>query len=269
MEHWNLSNEDSLFKTAYEQYRHYFSSGEIKPQFAPYGQIRSGAITPLELMTYYGFLTEHAQGVANEINNLYYRIAQLSAWRKVLEHYGETEKLILLLEFIDPIANMAIGLPFVMRSRFIYSISHLSHQANLILDPNWEESELPADKDINFKKMDKIATGQEGYSDFLKSFNQLNDDDFVSITRDYRNKNQHRFPPKFEVGHTEFIARNFKNEKGYTSYTMTSKEPLKLLDLQSHLIRQFDVAMECYKKYDKIICVQLTELHLRLKSADK
>lgn len=259
MKYWNLPGEDSLFKVAYDKYRLFFSNGEIEPKFAPYGAIREGAVVPMELSIYYLFLAEHSQGVANEINNLYYRIAQLSAWDKALREYDGEEKLLLLLEFVDPIANFAIGLPYVIRSRFIYTLSHLSHQANLILDPTWAESELPAETSINFQTMEKTAARWQGYIDFLICFKQLNDNNFSAHTRNYRNKNQHQYPPRVEMGDTEFITRSRKDTN--SMYTVTSKEPLGLLDIHPHLLKQFDVAMECYKLYDKIVCNQLAQLH--------
>ena len=259
MKYWNLPNEDYLFKVAYEKYRQFFSNGEIEPKFAPYGNIRKGAVIPLELVNYYSLLAEHSCGVANEINNLYYRTAQLSAWEKVLKEYNGEEKLLLLLEFVEPIANLAIGLPYVIRSRFIYSLSHLSHQANLILDSTWSESKLPSDGEINFKTMELTTSRCRDYTDFLIYFKKLNDSNFSFHTKNYRNNNQHRYPPRVEMGHSEFITRNQEDEN--KMYTMTSKEPLRILDIQSHLLKQFDVAIECYKLYDKIVCNQLAQLH--------
>jgi hypothetical protein len=259
MEYWNLPHENNLFMIAYEKYRSFFSDGEIKPKFAPYGKIPEGAIIPLELGTYYFLLAEHSQGIANEINNLYYRIAQFSAWDKVLREYDHEEKLLLLLEFFDPIANLAIGLPYVIRSRFIYSLSHLSHQANLVLEPAWDESKLPLDREINFNTMRLTTEGWQGYTDFLMCFRELNNEEFSAVTRNYRNSNQHRYPPRVEVGHTEFVTRNPKDTNNM--YAITSKEPLKISNILPLLLKQYYISMNCYNLYDKIICNQLAQMH--------
>ncbi|MFZ2725855.1 MAG: hypothetical protein WAX77_06375 [Methylococcaceae bacterium] len=255
MDYWNLDYEDQLFKTAYEKYRYHFSTGEIKPIFAPYSEVYPWSNMSFELYNYYLFLKISHQPIANEINRLYYRLAQISAWDKTLKDYPiSEEKHLLLLEFVKPITDSAIELPFVLRSRFIYFLSHLSHQANLLTNNDWDETKLPEDKNIDFKIMQRMSKNWGGYNKFISYFNQINNDEFIDTTKNYRNKNQHRLPPNLEEGYSTFINR--VNEE-YIKYVIIPEQPVKLINVQMQLIKQFNIAMECYKKYDEVICNQL------------
>ena len=62
---------------------------------------------------------------------------------------NEEEKIYLLLEFIEPLAIIALNLPYAIWNRFIFSLSHICHQANRIKFPNWKDN-LPEDQFINF-----------------------------------------------------------------------------------------------------------------------
>lgn len=109
----------------------------------------------------------------------------------------------------------------------------------------------------------KLTTeGWQGYTDFLMCFRELNNEEFSTVTRNYRDSNQHRYPPRVEMGHTEFVTRNRKDKNNM--YAITSKEPLRILDILPFLLKQYDISMNCYKLYDKIICNQLVQMHSNL-----
>lgn len=57
--------------------------------------------------------------------------ARLSAWRDVVNKLDDKGKFDVAIEFVEPLATIALNLPYVIRSRFIFATAHLSHQAGM------------------------------------------------------------------------------------------------------------------------------------------
>jgi hypothetical protein len=97
-------------------------------------------------IAYSQMLQEHSRAIANSINQLQRLTLSLKAWDQILQPIEcEQHKFHIITEFVDPSATVAINLPYVIRSRFIYSTAHLSHQANQSRTVDWKD-DFPLDK---------------------------------------------------------------------------------------------------------------------------
>ena len=109
-----------------------------------------------------------------------------------------------MFEFVDPIAVLAANLPQVVRSRFIFAIVQLSHQANKAFDKvNWKD-DLPNDKDINYEHVKKYAARWNAFPGMEVALNKLFSEAHKLKTNNYRNKYHHRFPPQEPARHFSF-----------------------------------------------------------------
>lgn len=129
---------------------------------APYHWYKLPDPIPGLWMPYSLMLDEHSRELANSINELQRYITSIKAWRGVIDNKNDNEKFEIVIEFVSPIATLAINLPYVIRSRFIYSVAHLCHQANQVKQKNWVD-DLPLDNEIYFDVADKYSSLWKSY----------------------------------------------------------------------------------------------------------
>lgn len=243
-------DETNLLLTAFEKYRKAYVEDALNLELAQYGHIA----TPNDL-PYGEMLQEQPTTLANEINRFSHHIEQLAAWSRILPEYPDEARLVLLGEFVEATANVAIGTPYALRSRFIFCASHASHQANLLIREGWLESRLPADKKIDRTVLSSVAENWNGFTKLLDQIDQLGTNEFLAATNDYRHKYNHRLPARFELGLTQFVTRTLCD--GKASYGIGFVRPLELSKLVPTLVHEHKVAMACFEAYSNLLREQL------------
>ena len=116
-------------------------------------------------MPYSQMLDEFTREIAKSINQLSDYASRLRAWSGIVAPLTDQEKLDLTHEFIEPIATLAMNLPFVVRSRFIFAAAHLCHQASRSMDAAWRD-DFPLDKEIQFDAADRYGAAWRNYGRF-------------------------------------------------------------------------------------------------------
>src|SRR5712692_6336429 len=163
---------------------------------------------PPQWLVYNLMLSEHSSELANFINELLRHIKSLEAWKDVIDGKNDDdEKCEIIIEFVSPIATLAINMPYVIRSRFIYSVAHLCHQANQTKQINWVD-DLPLDNEIYFETADKFCALWKRYKKLKLSLEKISNKKFQSDTYDFRHKYHHRYSPSIEIGLTGLVTRN-------------------------------------------------------------
>lgn len=214
---------------------------------------------PICWMAYDTFLEEHARELANSINEFRRYIVSLSVWEKVIDGLDQEEKHQILIWFISPIATIAINMPYIIRSRFIYSISHLSHQANRLKSNSWVD-DLPIDEEIYFKEADKYGKPWNKYAATKLSIEKIANKSYAEGTKNFRNKYNHRYSPKIEIGITGLVERMVK-EDGKVSYGFGQTDPLMLIDIIPLLRKQHEICFEAFKRYQDLVREQIVEIN--------
>lgn len=203
---------------------------------------------PMELMAYSQMLSDHSQEISNSINELYRYIVNLKVWNQIITNLDNDFKHELIIEMIDPFATLSINLVYVIRSRFIYSAAHLCHQANMVKFREEWKDDLPDDEEIYFQQADLVGSPWKEYKKLKIALEKIGNKKFTESTKDFRNKYNHRYSPRIELGHTEFVKR--KVGVGRVSYGMGYTEPLTLALLVPLLSDQYNIfltALACYK----------------------
>jgi len=210
---------------------------------------------PIELMAYAQMLSEHTQELSNSTNELYRYIVNLSSWEKVTKSLDKDFKYELLLEHVDPFATLSINLIYAIRSKFIFSITQLCHQANMVKFKRKWKDDLPNDEEIYFKHADIVGASWKEYKKLKWSIEKVGNKKFNEATKYFRNKYNHRYCPGIELGHTEFVKRRV--EDGKVSYGMGYTKPLTLALLIPVLTEQYQLILSVYEYYKKLIYAQI------------
>lgn len=210
---------------------------------------------PIVLMAYSQMLSEHSQELSNSINKLYHYIVNLSSWEKVISIIDEDFKYELLFEHIDPFATLALNSIYAIRSKFIFSVAQLCHQANMIKCRGYWKDDLPNDEKICFEHANIVGKHWKEYKKLKLCIKKVGNKRFNETTKYFRNKYNHRYSPEIEFGHTEFIRR--KIEEGGVSYRIGYTEPLSLALLIPVLTKQYQLILYVYDQYKKLIYEQI------------
>jgi len=248
----NLTEETAVLIDAYTRFRRAHEGDCEQRNLAPYNQVSFPTKIPMHLAMFRDMAREFLRELANELNRFDRHIQQLSIWSDIYPSYDVDEQMSLMMEFIEPLATIAFGQPATLRGRFIYCMSHTSHQANLFAVESWNESRLPRDEAIKFKDMRNCSDYWSQFQNFMMAFRDLDDEAWKDSSKGFRNKYHHRIPPRFEVGHTQFVTREFESA-GKVSYGFGFCEPLPLKDYIGLLRGQHSVAMSCFDSYSNML----------------
>ena len=233
--------------------------GSIFP-LAPYNWYELKETLPIKWMAYRQFLQEHARELANTINEFGQHIVSLLAWEKVLKGLTEEERHHIVIEFVSPLATLVLNMPYVIRSRFFYSVAHLSCQANQSKQKPWVD-DLPINKDIYSDASDKYGKpwGKK-YTKLKKALEKIANKCYEEATHNFRNKYNHRYSPRIELGLTELVTRTVDGN-GRVSYRLGQTDPLMLKDIIPLLKTRHSLCLSAFEKYQALINEQVTEIN--------
>jgi hypothetical protein len=242
---------------AYEQFlliRANISMQVTQDRIAPYDWYKlPDKLSPL-WMAFTFMLDEHSRGISNSINEFLRYIDNLEAWGNIIKVKNDNEKFEIIIEFIAPITTLAINMPYVIRSRFIYSVVHLCHQSNFIKGITWE-SDIPIENEICFNVASKYCSKWINYGKLKKSLETIANNKYKIETKDFRNKYNHRYTLGIEFGKTEFIKRI-----GKSRYALGHTDPLKIEELLPVLTGQHIKCLNALKEYKQLVEEQISAI---------
>lgn len=242
-----------------EEYQHYLTAREhLLPLSAWVEYDWAAPQDPLYItyLAYSQMLNEHPREIANSINQLQRLTLSLKAWDQRLRLVNdEQHKLNIICEFVDPISIVAINLPYVIRSRFIYSTTHLSHQANQSRCTDWKD-DLTLDSEIYFEHADKYGAYWRSYNALKLALEKISSGNYIEATINFRHKYNHRYSPKIEIGLTGLVTRHV-NKPDQVTYCFGYTEPLKLSNVVSALEKQHECCLKAFSRYKSLIKEQV------------
>jgi hypothetical protein len=229
----------------YQKYRDAFDA--IPPTGRPMPYDWSNLPSPLGIqwMAYGLILPEFSRELANIINRLTADVPRLEAWSKVVAPLSEEDKMRANLEFIDPLATVAVCRPSVIRSRFAFAAAHLCHQANRAKQGKAWRDDLPLDQKIYMDTAEKVGAGWRKFGRLKLRLEKINGAKFKTATHDFRNAYNHRFSPHFAVGMSQIATR--KVDRAKVTYGYGLFKPLDLGELAELLTVERD---RCYAAFE-------------------
>jgi hypothetical protein len=204
-----------------ELYRQYLAASETtasEGKVMPYEWGRLPKSLSISWMAYRQMFDEFSREIANSINQLTDYAHRLKNWSAVISSMADQEKVDAAREFIDPLAIVGLTLPYVIRSRFIFAVAHLCHQANRSRDGIKWRDDFPLDDEIYFDAADKYGTGWPGYKPFKRCIERLGDKSYQTKTCDFRHAYNHRFSPHVVIGITSIVKRKVDTQTKNVTY---------------------------------------------------
>lgn len=221
------------------------------PELAAYDWLTLKKSLDFGWLAYVEFINEHHLELANSINELRNYLVSLRGWNEAIKILNEQERLDCVLENVVPLATLALLLPYVIRSRFLYSVAHLSHQANQLKRDDWKD-DLPLDSEIYMRDADLHAGHWKSYGKLKQKLQKVANREFSDNTHDFRNSFNHRYSPRIEFGLSGLVKRRV-DETGNVSYELGQTEPLKLELIIDLLQGQLSACHGAFTAYQKLV----------------
>ena len=201
---------------------------------------------PFAWAAYSGMFQEFSQELANIVNDLTHYTHQLKGWRDLVHALNDKARMDVAIEFIEPLGTLALNLPYVIRSRFIFAAAHLCHQAGRTKVKGWKD-DLPLDEEIYFLQADKAGKPWKQYGKFKLKLERVGNKTYQAKTHDFRNRYNHRFSPRIVMGLTGLVTRRINPASNTVSYGFGGIGPLTL-DLIVELLEQ--QCRYCYAAFE-------------------
>jgi hypothetical protein len=237
----------------YRQYRAALKSAPFKGKFMPYGWGALPQVLPFEWMPYAEMFKEFSQELANVINNLTRYTHQLAAWRTVADKLDDDGKFNIAVEFVDPLATIALNLPYVIRSRFIFAAAHLSHQAGRTKVPKGWKDNLALDDEIYFAQAEVVGGLWKTWTKLKTKLERIGDKTYQVKTKNFRNTYNHRFSPRVVFGQTNIVTRHVDAKTKQVSYGFGGTEPLTLKLVVELLEEQCQASYTAFEAFQKLV----------------
>jgi hypothetical protein len=193
--------------------------------------------------------SEHIIAATNTVNRFCYDLHSLISWAEVFQTITEDEKFMALVEFVIPMTTQCLSAPYATKQMLIKSVCKISHQTNRFCTQNWTDSALKPDKKLDFNETTKLAQHFAAWPAMCSAFSLLNDEDFIMASDDYRNRFNHGFPRRIELGHTMIVER----DPDSAAYRISNAPPLHIADLVPVLAKQYEAALNCHRAYIELI----------------
>lgn len=210
-------------------------------------------------MPYWLMLQEFAAEIANSINSFAYRLNQLAAWSKVVDTLDDNGKFVAATEIIEPLATHTLLLPYVIKSRFAFAVSHLSHQANRAIDENWKDDFVLDDK-IHLGTPKVYSKFWSNHENFHTAYEGLCNESFIKSSNNFRHVYSHRFSPKIVYGISNVVNRMSGPSDGRRGYTMGSIGPLQLPSILEVLAPQLNQSSSTFRCFQNLVFEQIEKI---------
>lgn len=237
----------------YRQYRAALKATPFKGKLMPYGWGALPQKLPAEWMPYSEMFNEFSQELANIVNDLTRYTHQLAAWRDVVDMLDDDGKFSVAVEFVDPLATIALNLPYVIRSRFIFATAHLCHQAGRTKVLKGWKDDLAMDNEIYFAQAEKVGGLWKKWTKLKTKLERIGDRTYQAKTKDFRNTYNHRFSPRVVVGQTNMVTRLVDAESKKVSYGFGGTDPLTLTLVVELLEEQCQHCYKAFESFQKLV----------------
>ncbi len=272
-EHEPISQKHMTIET-YRRYRRILKTTPFKGKYAPYSWGELPQVLDIAWLPYSQMFKEFSQELANVLNALTGYAHQLAAWRDLLAPMSQQQQLSAAVDFIDPVATVALNLPYVIRSRFIFASAHLCHQANFAKQGASWKDEFPLDGEVWFDAADRYGRAWKRYNSFKARLEKVGAKDYQTATHDFRNAYNHRFSPRIVLGISNLVTRQVNKATGAVSYgfgktsALTLPHIVGLLEVQcQHAHRAFESFQQLVREHEAAICIHNTASLASVKKA--
>jgi hypothetical protein len=221
--------------------------------------------------------------LTNTLNEWRGALRRWYVWLGVLEGFSDDEAWDLQWEFVESIAFQCLFYPSATRDRFTFVATNALHQVRMSADPAYPDrltsDPKPGKEDkprfLSRKEseaqLEEIASALDGGAGFAAALRSIDEDDYLELTRNFRNLASHAIAPRLTVGHTNVVVRRvvpatrmvqqpdgtYKDElvpgKQQVSYGFGGTEPLHMRVVFEANLAEFEKASACFTAYVSVL----------------
>jgi len=207
-------------------------------------------------MPYAEMLQEHAQEISNLINDLTNNVLRLRAWHGVTRDMNNQEKMNANHEFIKALGTVSLGQPYAIKSRFAYSVGHLSHQANRLKDGSDWVDDLP-ESNLYLNDIEPYGKPWKKYRKAKLKIEGIAGSVFKRESDDFRNTYNHGFSVQVLIGQSGTVKRNVEIDGRIYEYAYGGSEPLGLPRIADLLQGECKKCYDAFEAYQALVCEQI------------
>lgn len=222
------------------------------------------------------------QELTNLLNGWSQLLERWHAWNKVLITHNDDTVWDLRSEFVESLVHECLLKPSSIRDVFTSVATNAFHQVRLSADQAYKdylvgdpsaENPKPAhlSKNKKEKRLAQLASYWPESGTFMQAHAQINNNNYILATYDYRNLISHTIGPRIGVGYTRMVTRSVSpaykfeyqlnstiNEvpllgKMSVSYGFGGTPPLDLEKVRIANLEQFKLAHICYLEYRQLL----------------
>lgn len=231
--------------------------------------------------------------LTNTLNAWWGALRRWFAWMEVLDGFPEEDAWSLQWEFVESIAFQCMFYPSATRDRFTFVATNALHQVRMALDsayldrldsdpkPGKEDKPRFLSRGQSEEQLERIAAPLAGSAAFVAALKSLDEDDYLRMTRNFRNLSSHAIAPRLNIGITRMVVRtvvpattmvrqqngSFNDEpvpgKQAVSYGFGGTPPLPMQDVFAANLAEFANARACFAAYVHVLNGALDDLPLR------
>lgn len=219
------------------------------------------------------------QELTNTLNEWQGALRRWCVWLDVLEGLTDDEAWDLQWEFVESIAFQCLFYPSATRDRFAFVATNALHQVRMSSDsaypdrlisdpkPGKEDKQRFLSRKESEAQLEEIASPLESGSAFIAALRLIDEDDYLDLTRNFRNLASHAIAPRLTVGYTNMVVRRvvpattrvkqpdgtYKEElvpgKQQVSYGFGGTKPLQMRTVFEANLAEFEKASICFNTY--------------------
>lgn len=227
--------------------------------------------------------------LTNLINGWSSSLCRWHAWSMVLEAREERQAWELRSEFLDSLVHECLLMPSSIRDTITFVATAAFHQVRLSIDRSYrdylegdpktpEERPKPMNRPQKERRLSHLVRVWPSSSIFLEALREINTQDYIAETCNYRNLTAHSIGPRLGIGHTRTVTRSVEQAQALkqvddgsyiredipgklaVSYGYGGAPPLNLEAVRSANLRQYEKARLCYVEYRALLEAVVKEI---------
>lgn len=231
--------------------------------------------------------------LTNTLNEWQGALRRWYVWLTVLDGFSDDEAWDLQWEFVESIAFQCLFYPSATRDRFTFVATNALHQVRMTADaaypdrlasdpkPGKEDKPRFLSRKHSEAQLEVIASPLDGGTAFTAGLQSIDEDDYLELTRNFRNLASHAIAPRLTVGYTRMVVRRvvpatkmlqqpdgtYKDEpipgKQQVSYSFGGTDPLQMRAVFAANLAEFEKASACFHAYVDVLDKALATLPRR------
>lgn len=231
--------------------------------------------------------------LTNTLNEWRGALRRWYVWLGVLEEFTDDDAWALQWEFVESIAFQCLFYPSATRDRFTFVATNALHQVRMSADhaypdrlasdpkPGKEDKQRFLSRKKSETQLEEIASTLDGGAAFAAALRSIDENDYLELTRNFRNLASHAIAPRLAAGHTNMVVRRvvpaktlvkkpngtYEDElvpgKQQVSYVFGGTEPLQMRTVFKANLAEFEKVSICFNIYVNVLNRALSALPRR------